>query len=601
MFPLLCLKCYGFFKTGTPSSREGPENRHLGWWTVLNRMLQKKPEERLASLRAAQDAERLRLAIAGAGIVAFDWTLGDDTIVWTGATEIIPNQIVSDNTSSGRSFLALMSSEGRHKFGGVLESRRRENGQFDIDIELASALGSLWFVILGERIPNADGATERVVGMMREITERRRETQRLTYLATRDELTGQLNRNSLRAELSEAIDSANREERHCAFLVASIDRLAMINDSYGFDAADEVIVAVGERLARSLRSSDVIGRTAGNKFGVILKNCTGHEVAIVADRLRASVRGSVIDTRSGQVSATSTVGAVWLPTGASSSQEAMLRAEEALERARSRGRDGFYMYQRSPQRDGARLRLMSLADEVVAALNGGRLIFAYQPIVDAGTRQPVEHECLLRMRREDGSIAAAGHFIPAAEQLGLVRLVDRHALEMAVAKLHAHKDLVLSVNVSGTTACDSSWLQSFVDYVRSNSSIANRLVVELTETAALHHFEENAQFVSQLRELGCRVAIDDFGAGYTSFRNLQMLRVDTVKIDGAYVAGLSASPENQLFVRTLVDLAKSFNLETTAEWVGSEEDAKLLQSFGVDRLQGFHFGEPVLEPAWLKK
>ena len=109
------------------------------------------------------------------------------------------------------------------------------------------------------------------------------------------------------------------------------------------------------------------------------------------------------------------------------------------------------------------------------------------------------------------------------------------------------------------------------------SEVAERLIVELTETAALHHFEENAHFVSQLRELGCRVAIDDFGAGYTSFRNLQMLHVDMVKIDGAYVQGLSASPENQIFVRTLVDLAKNFNLKTVAEWVGSDEDAALLR------------------------
>ena len=152
-------------------------------------------------------------------------------------------------------------------------------------------------------------------------------------------MTGHLNRNSLRAELAQAIDKATAEERHCAFLVASIDRLALINDAYGFDAADEVIVAVGERLARSLRSTDVIGRTAGNKFGVILGDCTEREVAVIAERLRAAVRGSVIDTRAGMVSATSSVGAVWLPQGASSSQEAMLRADETLERARSAGRE----------------------------------------------------------------------------------------------------------------------------------------------------------------------------------------------------------------------------------------------------------------------
>jgi diguanylate cyclase (GGDEF)-like protein len=436
--------------------------------------------------------------------------------------------------------------------------------------------------------------------VIREITERKHQLHRLTYLATRDELTGHLNRNSLRAELAEAIATAQNQERHCGFLVASIDRLAIINDSYGFDAADEVIVAVGERLSRSLRSTDVIGRTAGNKFGVILKNCTETDITTVADRLRAVVRDEVVETRSGRVAVTSSVGAVWLPGSASSSQEAMLRAEEALERARSQGRDGFSIYHHSELREGARLRLMSVADEVVAALKDDRLVFAYQPIIDAKTREVAEYECLIRMVQLDGSVAAAGYFIPAAEQLGLVRLVDRRALEMTVATLHANPSVTLSVNVSGTTAQDSAFLQSFVEYVKQNSSIANRLVVELTETAALHHFEENARFVSRLREMGCRIAIDDFGAGYTSFRNLQMLRVDKVKIDGSYVAALMTSPENQVFVRTLVHLAKNFNLKTTAEWVGNEAEAALLESFGVDHFQGFFFGEPQIQPEWKK-
>ena len=566
---------------------------------MLNPTLQKKPAESVAPLRVAQDAKRLQLAVTGAGIVAFNWTVADDIIVWDGARDALPHPVIAGKTNHGKTLLGLMSPEGRNKLGALVENRVRETVFFNIDVELASALGPVWFAMLGVRIPNADGATECLAGVMREITERKRESQRLSYLATRDELTGHLNRNSLRAELAEAIERAKREEHHCAFLVASIDRLAMINDSYGFGAADEVIVAVGERLSHSLRSSDVIGRTAGNKFGVILKNCTDQEIVIVADRLRAAVRGSVIETRSGQVAATSSVGAVWLPSGAASSQEAMLRAEEALERARRDGRDGFTMYQHSPQREGARLRLMSMADEIAAALKDKRLVFAYQPIVNAHTRQAVEYECLLRMVRQDGSVVAAGQFIPAAEQLGLVRLVDRHALEMAVATLHAYKDVTLSVNVSGTTSCDIAWLQSFVEYVRQNASIADRLVVELTETAALNHFEGNAQFVSQLREMGCRVAIDDFGAGYTSFRNLQMLRLDTVKIDGAYIVGLVSSPENQIFVRTLVGLAKSFNLKTIAEWVGTEEEAALLEGFGVDSFQGYYFGEPVLKPEWM--
>ena len=154
--------------------------------------------------------------------------------------------------------------------------------------------------------------------------------------------------------------------------------------------------------------------------------------------------------------------------------------------------------------------------------------------------------------------------------------------------------------ISCTAADDPAWLQSFIEYVRDNEDVASRLIVELTETAALHLFEETAQFVSQLRTLGVRVAIDDFGAGYTSFRNLQMLHVDTVKIDGSYVKDLQESPENQVFVRTLVGLAKNLGMKTVAEWVGSDADAALLQSFGVDYFQGFHFGEPLLDPEWSK-
>lgn len=555
-----------------------------------------KPAGDVKSLAQRHDAERLRLAMAGAQMVAFDWTIADDRIVWDGATDLLNQHPDPARLTSGAKLRAWMNPDGRSQLLSLIDNRQAGDVSFQLRFEAASAMGSVWFMMQGVRVGDPRGNAERLTGMMRVITEGTRNMQRLLYLASRDELTGLLNRNALRGELAKAIDAARVEKRTCGFLVASVDRLAMINDAYGFDAADEVIVAVGERIARSLRGSDIIGRIAGNKLGVILAKCNEHEIGVIADRLRSIVRDQVVETRSGMVSATISAGAVWLPSGAASSQEAMLRAEETLGRARTSGRDGFALYAKSPQLETARLRLMSIADDVVAALKDNRLIFAYQPIVRADTKEPVHFECLLRMRKLDGTIATAGQFVPAAEQLGLVRLVDRHALEMTVAQLHAHPNITLAVNVSGTTASDPSWLQSFIDYIEASSSVAERLIIELTETAALHHFEENARFVSQLRDLGCRVAIDDFGAGYTSFRNLQMLRVDMVKIDGTYVQDLTTSPENQIFVRTLVDLAKNFNLKTVAEWVGSDEDAALLESFGVDYFQGFHFGEPQLTP-----
>ncbi len=560
---------------------------------MLNAVLQKR--DQVSQLSALEDELRLRLSAQAAGAACFDWNVSDGIITWDGATDILPVHLDARDACN---FLDNIAPERRAALLAVLDSRGAAATTFEVDVEFASAMGAVGFTLAGTRMGGEDGRTLRLVGMMRDTTERVREIRRLSYLATRDELTGHLNRNALREELAGAIESAKAESRHCAFLVASIDRLAMINDSFGFDAGEEVIMGVGERLSRTLRGTDIIGRIAGNKFGVILKNCSEREIAVVGSRLRASVRANIVETRSGMVAATCSVGAVWLPQAASTSQEAMLRAEQALDKARANGRDGFAAYQASIQRETARLRQMQIADEVVLALKESRLKLAYQPIVQARSRQVSHHECLLRMVKPDGSILTAGHFVPAAEQMGIVHLVDRFALEATINKLRAHKKVTLAVNVSGTAASDPAWLQDFVEYVRTARDVADRLIVELTETAALHHFEENSRFVSQLRELGVRVAIDDFGAGYTSFRNLQMLRVDTVKIDGSYVENLSASPENQVFVRTLVGLARSFDIKTVAEWVSSEDDAALLQNFGVDYFQGFHFGQPIMDPTW---
>ncbi len=553
--------------------------------------------EGAAQAGALDEGLRFRTAAQGAGVVTFDWELAGDQIRWDGAVDILPFRL-DGNAKRGQAFLDMLSAAKREELAAIIENHSPQAARFEIDLEIASAMGAVGFTFVGTRMPGPGGRSERLIGIARETTEQQRERQRLLYLATRDELTGHLNRNSLRAELTQAIASAREENRHCAFLVASIDRLAMINDGFGFDAGDEVIVGVGERLSHCLRQTDIIGRTAGNKFGVILTNCKEHEIEVVAARLRATVRDNAVETRCGQVPATTSVGAVWLPQAASTAQEAMLRAEKALEKARASGRDGFAIFEPSAQRETARLRQMNVADEVMSAWKQKRLRLAYQPIVQAASRKVSHYECLLRMVKPDGGIVTAGYFVPAAEQMGIVHLIDRFALEETLAQLKAHPGVTLAVNVSGTASGDPGWLQSFIDKVRSEKDVAGRLIVELTETAALHHFEENANFVSQLRELGVRVAIDDFGAGFTSFRNLQMLHIDTVKIDGSYVENLSRSPENQVFVRTLVGLAKNFNIKTVAEWVGSDEDAALLQSFGVDYFQGFHFGEPLLDPKW---
>src|SRR5215472_6986616 len=217
---------------------------------VLNAALQKR--ENVARLDQLEDELRLRLAAQAAGTAAFDWDVASGKIHWDGATEILPLHLDATNAQN---FLEVIALEGRISLSAVLDSRNTASGPFTTDIELASAMGAITFTMVGTRIAGEGGATLRLVGMMRETTERVREVRRLSYLATRDELTGHLNRNALREELAQAIESAKEEARNCAFLVASIDRLAMINDGFGFDAGEGGLRGWGAGLAGPLPGS----------------------------------------------------------------------------------------------------------------------------------------------------------------------------------------------------------------------------------------------------------------------------------------------------------------------------------------------------------
>ena len=222
------------------------------------------------------------------------------------------------------------------------------------------------------------------------------------------------------------------------------------------------------------------------------------------------------------------------------------------------------------------------------------MVFAYQPVVLSGTGEVAYYEPLIRMIDEKGEIVSAGAFVPVAERLGLMRQIDRYTLEMAISDLINDPNITLALNISSLTASDRSWLRALVSHVKGKPEIAKRLMIEITETAALDDFEDSARFVAAVRDLGCKVALDDFGSGYTSFRHLKSLTVDVVKIDGSFVINLGENPDNLLFIRTLLNLADGFGITTVAECVQSEQDANLLKAEGVDYLQGFYYGRPQL-------
>ncbi len=203
------------------------------------------------------------------------------------------------------------------------------------------------------------------------------------------------------------------------------------------------------------------------------------------------------------------------------------------------------------------------------------------------------------MRDATGGIVAGSEFITPIEQLGQIGFIDDFVLEQTVQELASYPGIRLGLNVSSLTACDGSWLQSLIELVRYRSDLARRLVVEITETAALSDIEESARFVETLRHAGCRVALDDFGAGHTSLRHLQILAVDTVKIDGSFVRNLSGSPEKRILLHDLLSFIKGFGFTTVAEGIENAADEAAVRAEGFGYLQGYHLGPPTIERRWL--
>lgn len=556
----------------------------------------------LVALQEAGELQKLRLALGSVDGAVYDWTLADDRIEWSEAAPAV---------FGAEGFGILQSGEGLQ---GALDERFRENVDGAIAQSLMTGdafrteyilnLGSgqgIWVEDCGVCLKNNQGHAARIIGMMRNITERKLLEERLAYLAAYDELTGQLNRASLREALFEVVARTQENSGSAAFLVVGIDHLAIINEDYGYDVADEVIVAVSERTASAVGQNDIVGRSGGNKLGVILTDCNGETATTTAHQILEAVRGSAVRTTKGPVIATVSVGGVMIPNGAESASDAMARAEEALGFAKQIGRDSFRFYRPSARRESLRRQNISMADQIITALEEDRILIAYQPIVHAGTGAVDCYECLARMTTREGEILSAQDWIPVAERLGLIRKIDRRIADIALGVIGKVPNVSLALNISASTATDGGWVRSFLASLNREPSAARRLTVELTETLALRDLEESSKFISRLREIGCRVAIDDFGAGYTSFKNLQYLDVDMVKIDGSFIQRLQESEDNQLFVRTLIALARNFNVQTVAEWVLKEADAALLRDMGVDFLQGYFIGAPDIAPAFLER
>lgn len=543
-------------------------------------------------------AADLQNILNSVGVAIYEWDIRTDRLSWSlGASRLLG---IADeaNLSTGRRYAFLFDAANEETpYGRIINTHVPDPGD-GVGYELTYALcpagrsvaTRIWVEDTGRWFAGSDGKPAIARGAVRVINNRREREQRLAYLSRTDDLTGQLNRWALTSILHDTVNNAQRTETSAAFLIIAVDNLAIVNEAYGFDVADEVLRATSMRLRARLRGADSIGRYSGNKFGIILNECSASDMPIAAARLMAAVRDTPIATEAGPIANTVSTGGVIIPAHANTAKSAMLNAQQALDEAKRQHRDTFVAYRESAARESQRRRNVMMADMTVAALNDGRIELALQPIVSADHERPAFYECLMRLRQSNGDVMDAGNFLARVEKLGLARLLDQRMLELVIKYLLHDDHIHLALNISAETATDGEWLDTLRGHVHRHLNIAERLIVEVTETMAIRDIEETSQFISTLRRLGCKVAIDDFGAGYTSFRNLKLLDVDMVKIDGSFVERVSAQPDNQVFVRALIDLARHFGIKTVAEWVEHREDADLLKSWGVDYMQGHLFG-----------
>ena len=257
--------------------------------------------------------------------------------------------------------------------------------------------------------------------------------------------------------------------------------------------------------------------------------------------------------------------------------------------------DGVYLREQDPH-----LRARKVSDEIVSALRDQRIMIALQPLVHASTGVPALHEALMRLRRADGVMALPAAILPTAEKFELIQLIDQRVLDLSLQKLREDPDMRIAVNVSGHTLHDPDFFIRLSAALESCKEIAGRLTIELTETCVIEDVEATVRAVGVIRSLGAKVAMDDFGAGHTSFKNLRRCEFDLVKIDGAFIQNLARSSDDRFFVRTLIDLARHIGIPTVAEWVEDEETATILRDWGVDYLQGDYFGAAVVPASDLR-
>lgn len=465
-----------------------------------------------------------------------------------------------------------------------------------VDAQLPGADGGSFWASLWLSTIELDGAPMWLL-VASDISEQRQLTERLSYQASHDSLTRLYNRREFEARAQSLLNLPGRGEG--ALLFIDLDQFKIINDTSGHGAGDELLVQLAAVMREKLRPDDVLGRLGGDEFGVLLRGTHTAEAALLAaERVRASIEGFIFSWEQRRYTISASIGVVML-AHATTLRELFAHADAACYLAKDGGRNRVHVYAEDDTAISSRLGEMEWANRIRDALRDGRLLLDYQELhpLQPGHAQGTSVELLLRLRGEDGAVVPPGAFLPAAERYGLMPLIDRWVVETALDNLdriHPHgRDLTTcAINLSGASLEDDVLIGRIEQLIALHGIEPRRLVFEITETVAVRNFIASSALIARLRALGCRVALDDFGAGMSSFGYLKNLELDVVKIDGSFVQNLTSDRMSQSIVKAVTEIGHQRGLAVVAEWVSSQEMLAILAPMNVDYAQGFALHRP---------
>jgi diguanylate cyclase (GGDEF)-like protein len=429
----------------------------------------------------------------------------------------------------------------------------------------------------------------------RSSTSRRQHESQLQHLADHDPLTGLLNRRAFGLELQRHLAGGTRHGRAGALLALDLDGFKYINDTLGHEAGDELIVEVARVLRGRLRDCDVLARIGGDEFAILLPRSNGAGASTVAESLLRTLRSAQFTGSRANRPVTVSVGVAEFGDEEVTAEQAMVNADLAMYDAKELGRNRVSVFSPDSNREPRIRTRLSWMQKIDAAFENDGFALEAMPIVDVQTGAIDQYELLLRMRDDSGGLIAPAVFLDVAERFDVIHRIDHWVTMQAVRFLAENPSFPygLAVNLSGKSIADPELILGLRSELRANGVDPSRLTFELTETAAVADVLLARQVADSLHKLGCKFALDDFGAGFGSFSYLKHLPFDYIKIDGEFVKDCATDRTNQLIISSLVGIARGLGRHTVGEYTSDAETLETLRRFGVDFAQGFHIGKPI--------